>query len=265
VPIVAAALTGFFGKLLKHVGTVLIVAAGIATPLLLRCIYLRLYEFAAGKPIVIQCVDRWSRFKCCGSMLPGRPDLLLRGRCELHLAHRYYRDALAKTSSYRRRRSHQQRIPSKPPFRSVSQSWNEGEKESLSLINCALNVTGLKDISMRRLTDFFLFSPAYCGSPLIGLHPTQEWRLPDPHLDLGQPWRSPAPAAPQMGLGTMRSLSFCLFCQHRWAIGRGNRRRKPVKIPPGLRLVQENARHHERTGLANQPDGWRATSRTCRL
>jgi hypothetical protein len=80
------------------------------------------------------------------------------------------------------------------------------------LINAALNVPASKDLRMQgRLTDFFLFSRYYCGSPLVGYQPTDEWERADPHLDLGTAMAiSGAAAAPQMGLGTRRPLSFWL-------------------------------------------------------
>lgn len=62
-----------------------------------------------------------------------------------------------------------------------------------------------------RLTDFFLFSPAYSGSPLTGYEQTTEWEKADSHLDLGTAMAiSGAAAAPQMGLGTIKRLSFWL-------------------------------------------------------
>ena len=62
-----------------------------------------------------------------------------------------------------------------------------------------------------RLTEFFLFSPKYCGSPLTGYHETASWEKSDAHLDLGTAMAiSGAAAAPQMGLGTMKGLSFWL-------------------------------------------------------
>jgi hypothetical protein len=80
------------------------------------------------------------------------------------------------------------------------------------LINCALNVPGSKNIALQgRLTDFFLFSPCFSGSSLTGFYSTPEWEKADPHLDLGTAMAiSGAAAAPQMGLSTIRSLSFWL-------------------------------------------------------
>jgi hypothetical protein len=62
-----------------------------------------------------------------------------------------------------------------------------------------------------RLTDFFLFSRAFCGSPLIDYRPTTEWEELDPNLDVGAAMAiSGAAAAPQMGLGTVRHGGFWL-------------------------------------------------------
>jgi hypothetical protein len=80
------------------------------------------------------------------------------------------------------------------------------------LINAALNLPGSKNPRVQgRLTDFFLFGRDYCGSPISGYHATAEWERMDWHLDLGTALAiSGAAAAPQMGLGTRRRLSFWL-------------------------------------------------------
>ncbi len=69
------------------------------------------------------------------------------------------------------------------------------------LINAALNVPASKNAAMQgRLTDFFLFSPEYCGSPIIGYHRTTEWEHADPKLSLGTAVATSAAAAsPLMG------------------------------------------------------------------
>src|SRR5207248_2819503 len=68
------------------------------------------------------------------------------------------------------------------------------------------------DSSMQgRLTDFFLFSPAFSGSPLLGYSPTTEWERFDPHLNIGTGMAiSGAAASPQMGTGTMARARFWL-------------------------------------------------------
>jgi hypothetical protein len=80
------------------------------------------------------------------------------------------------------------------------------------LINCALNVPGSRNSAMQgRLTDFFVFSAAYCGSPLIKYHETVAWERANPQLDLATAMAiSGAAAAPQMGLATIKRASFWL-------------------------------------------------------
>jgi hypothetical protein len=80
------------------------------------------------------------------------------------------------------------------------------------LINAAANFPTSVRPSMRgRLTDFFSFTPDYCGSPIVGYWPTEEWEKANFQLDLGTAMAiSGAAASPQMGLGTPRPLSFWL-------------------------------------------------------
>ena len=80
------------------------------------------------------------------------------------------------------------------------------------LINCAMNVPGSKNSAMQgRLTDFFVFSAAYCGSPLITYYETSAWEASNPQLDLATAMAiSGAAAAPQMGLETIKRASFWL-------------------------------------------------------
>ena len=80
------------------------------------------------------------------------------------------------------------------------------------LINAAINVTTSKNPNLRgRTADFFLFSQKYCGSPISGYYPTEDFERLDPHLDLGTAMAiSGAAAAPYMGQMTIRQASFFL-------------------------------------------------------
>src|SRR5205823_12742012 len=89
--------------------------------------------------------------------------------------HRHYRNKLAEAYLIQ---------PAKHP--KPGQPFNESVELKLSnansarapyqLINAALNVPASKNPKMQgRLTDFFLFSRAFCGSPLTGYNPTNEW------------------------------------------------------------------------------------------
>jgi hypothetical protein len=113
------------------------------------------------------------------------------------------------------------------------------------LINCALNVPASDDPAMQgRLTDFFLFSPSYCGSPLVQYQPTKDWERLDSSLDLGTAMAvSGAAAAPQMGTGTIRNFSFWLALFNvrlGYWIRNPRIRRCGPEAPPGLSyLLQE--------------------------
>lgn len=130
------------------------------------------------------------------------------------------------------------------------------------LVNCALNVPGSQDSRMQgRLTDFFLFSRDFCGSPLTDYRPTTDWEALDGALDLGTAMAiSGAAAAPQMGLGTVRNLSFWLAL---FNVRLGYWIRNPVtkpggKVPPpGLSyLLQEMfGSANERRPYINVSDG----------
>jgi hypothetical protein len=262
VPIVASALTGFFGKMLKHGGTLLIVAAGVAAPLFFVGIYLHLYEFAAGKPIVLQGVGTLEPSQILWALC-GFGTLIYFFVVDVNFTspHRHYRDGLAKTFLIQT-----QATPSaKDPFQTgvpirLSELGEKKKRSPYHLINCALNVPGSKDISMQgRLTDFFVFSPAFSGSPLIGYRPTREWEAADPHLDLGTAMAiSGAAAAPQMGLGTKRSLSFWLVLLNiRLGYWARNPKKKTFAGAPGLGcLVQEMlGTMDERGSRVNLTDG----------
>ncbi|OPY93578.1 hypothetical protein A5906_17415 [Bradyrhizobium sacchari] len=113
------------------------------------------------------------------------------------------------------------------------------------LINCALNVPASNNPAMQgRLTDFFLFSPHCSGSPLLGYAPTSAWEDSNPNLDVGTAMAiSGAAAAPQMGTGTMRNMSFWLALFNvrlgYWIRNPKAIRRRP-ETPPGLSyLLQE--------------------------
>jgi len=261
VPVVVSALTGFFGKMLKRGGTLLVVAAGVATPLFFIGVYLRLYEFAAGKAIAVPPVGTLEPAKAllilCGI---GAGIYLLLIDVNFTSPHRHYRDGLARTFLLQTSGA----LPSGEPFQAgvpirLSELGAKAKRGPYHLINCALNVPGSKNISMQgRLTDFFLFSPAFCGSPLLGYCRTQEWEAADPHLDLGTAMAiSGAAAAPQMGLGTMRSLSFWLVLLN---IRLGYWARNPKKHFGGLAglgcLLQEMlGTMNERGSRVNLTDG----------
>ncbi len=91
-----------------------------------------------------------------------------------------------------------------------------GKGTPYHLINAVVNLPNSFHEALReRKADFFLFSPAFCGSPSTGYFETTSWRLPsDRQIDLGTAMAiSGAAIAPYMGLfqvPTMRSLMVLL-------------------------------------------------------
>jgi hypothetical protein len=130
------------------------------------------------------------------------------------------------------------------------------------LVNCALNVPGSQNSRMQgRLTEFFLFSKAYCGSPLTGYQPTTQWETGNSDLDLGTAMAiSGAAAAPQMGLGTIKNLSFWLALFNvRLGYWIRNPEKKPGETvsPPGLTYLLDEmfGRANETRAYLNVSDG----------
>lgn len=83
----------------------------------------------------------------------------------------------------------------------------------LHLINATLNVEASANKELRgRNGDFFLFSRAYCGSPLTGYLTTDKLVKADPHVDLGTAMAiSGAAASTNMGWKTLRQFRFLML------------------------------------------------------
>jgi hypothetical protein len=122
--------------------------------------------------------------------------------------HRHYRDRLAAAFLLRRNKCGD--IETAAPKKLSELLRDEHSALPYPLINAALNVPATKNTQMQgRLTDFFLFSPFCCGSPLTGYYATSDWERADPNLDLATAMAtSGAAASPQMGLRTSPVLGF---------------------------------------------------------
>ncbi len=124
--------------------------------------------------------------------------------------HRFYRDKLAGTFLIRRSAE-----AGKPFEQGVKVRLGDIPGDSpmpYHLLNAALNLPNSRAPEMSgRLTDHFLFSPAYCGSPILGYRKTNDWQLCNPDLDLATAMAvSGAAVSPQMGLGTSGYRRFWL-------------------------------------------------------
>jgi len=258
IPIVTSALTGFFGRLLKHAGTVLIVLSGIATPLFFFGLYFSLYEFAARPTMIFPYIGQVQMsYLLWAILIVGSLIFFFVLDINFTSPHRHYRDRLADAFLIQPRANPSQQEPFEQGVSiRLSELGQVRHKGPYHLINCALNVPGSKNISMQgRLTDFFVFSPAFSGSPLVGYYPTQSWEEVDPHLDLGTAMAvSGAAAAPQMGLGTKKTLSFWLALLN-IRLGYWTRHPKKTKMlfrgSPGLSCLVK-----EMLGTMNEQGPW---------
>jgi hypothetical protein len=88
----------------------------------------------------------------------------------------------------------------------------KAEAAPYRLINATVNLPRSKNPELRgRRGDFFLFSPKFCGSPIVGYGPTSEMETRDPHLDLGSATAiSGAAAGTNMGWKTRTEFRFLL-------------------------------------------------------
>jgi hypothetical protein len=255
IPVIASALTGIFGRLLKRLGFVLVLLTAIAAPLFFFGIYLFLYEWVGNSEFVFQLgrlvVTPWA--------VVGLGAVVYFFILDINFTspHRLYRNKLAEAYLIRPALK-----PTKEkPFDDavsvrLSDLGESAPRAPYHLLNCALNVPGSADPQMQgRLADFFLFSPRYCGSPLTGYEETRKWEKADAHLDLGTAMAiSGAAAAPQMGLGTMKRFSFWLALLN---VRLGYWARKPGKQAllfggaPGLWFLLK-----EMLGTMNEKSAW---------
>ena len=235
IPLVASALAGVFGRVLKRTSLLLLALSVVATPVFFFGLYVVLSTLAARGihftlPIVGELTTLQSELLV---VLGGGAIYFLLLNINATSPHRHYRDKLSE--AFVIQPGDRKPFESDVPIR-LSDLGKDHDRAPYHLINAALNVPGSPNQALQgRLTDFFLFSPAFCGSPITGYFPTRQWEEKDDHLDLGTAMAiSAAAAAPQMGLGTVSRASFWLALLN-VRLGYWLRRPDRVSIgPPGL-------------------------------
>lgn len=208
IPVVSSAFAGVAGKILDRVKLILGILSAVAAPLFFFGIYLALYRWMQRSPAVFAIGSfpvTWVHI----SMVVLAIVYFVLIDVNVTSPHRLYRKKLAEAYLIQKNPK-----PDQPFNEAVELKLSKANspRAPYQLINAALNVPASKNPAMQgRLTDFFLFSCAFCGSPLTGYKPTTDWESKDGHLDVGTAMAiSGAAAAPQMGLGTRRRLSFWL-------------------------------------------------------
>jgi len=116
--------------------------------------------------------------------------------------HKLYRDQLANTF-----------VQATPGAADLPLSTvDAGQSAPYHLINATVNLPSSTSPVLRdRKGDFFLFSKCWSGAPAVGYLPTNRWKANGAEVDLATAMAvSGAAASPQMGLGSMQSLSALL-------------------------------------------------------
>ncbi len=164
--------------------------------------------------------------------------------------HKLYRDQLAKTFVW----------PSGAPEIPLSQ-MNPTQRAPYHLINATVNLpSSTSDVLRDRKGDFFLFSKHWVGSTAVEYRPASCWKTKRSPVDLATAMAiSGAAASPQMGLGSIPSLSALMTLLNiRLGFWLANPRSAPPITPPGfsclLREMTGWVMSEERTWL-NVSDG----------
>jgi hypothetical protein len=258
IPILASAFTQLFGRRFKRAGSALVILFAVAAPVCLLGMYFLLYEWAQGgkMPVAFGQGPLERTWVLC-LLAIGASIYLWVLNINFTSPHRHYRNKLAGAYLIQPESG----APPNGPFQSAVSKRLSKLSAALvrgpyHLLNCALNVPSSTDPKMQgRLTDFFLFSPGYCGSPLTGYSETKEWDEADPHLDLGTAMAiSGAAAAPQMGLGTRKHLRFWLALLNirlGYWVRNPKKKAKRYGITPGLSFLLR-----EMLGWMNEKSPW---------
>lgn len=202
-----AALLGIatLGRRLGHPRLVPVLVFAVAAPILLLTIQLATYEwlrYRSPAELALFAVALAS----AAAVLYAATDI------NITALHRHYRDKLAGTFLIQRSPGANPAAPFAAGVRIKLSAILPDHRGPYPLLNGALNVPGSRNSAMQgRLTDFFLFSPSFMGSPVTGYHPTERWEAADPDLDLATAMAvSGAAASPQAGLRRLGRLSFWL-------------------------------------------------------
>ncbi|HEV2153002.1 hypothetical protein [Bradyrhizobium sp.] len=242
VPLVSSGLLVLVGRRFPLIRPVLIGLSALAAPVLFFGLEQYVYDFVASG---YGLASPWVIFGVIAATFGGPVLFYFFFDINFTSPNRYYKRKLSEAYLL-------QLNPSDPNASLVSSvslrvsECAQGGRVPYHLINCALNVPASQNPAMQgRLTDFFLFSPYFSGSPLLDYSPTSSWEAANHALDLGTAMTvSGAAAAPQMGLGTIRNLSFWLAIFNvrlgYWIRNPAALRRRARETPPGLfYLLQE--------------------------
>ncbi|MCY1644067.1 hypothetical protein [Methylorubrum sp. SL192] len=257
IPLTASALLSLLNQRHFRTKLVLTILAALAAPVLFLGIELYVYLWLTGT--AYGPADLSNRYSVLGTLLLGLWIFGILLDINFTSPHRHYRRKLAETFLIQPKDD----IPDNISFNAdVSTKLSDlliSSCGSYPLMNCALNVPGSSNTTIQgRLTDFFLFSPAYCGSPLTRYQCTKTWERSNPNLNVGTAMAiSGAAVSPVMGVNSDNRARFWLTLLNARL---GYWLRKPNKLrllPPNIFYLLKELRGsmNEKSGFINVTDG----------
>lgn len=194
------------------IGSLVFLLLWLCGPVLFGYAYFELCRVYIAAPHAGIEFLRWTIPAHCFIWLLAAGSFVYSFMCNVNFTslHRFYRNRLAQTFLLDGSNAGQ-------PVPVERQSLSELRKTPKSaapyhILNAALNLpsSGIDELRGRD-SDFFMFTKHYCGSPVAGYQDTQKWEDADSHLDLGTAMAiSGAAAAPQMGMVSIRGVSFLM-------------------------------------------------------
>ncbi|MFM0111710.1 patatin-like phospholipase family protein [Paraburkholderia nemoris] len=215
IPVVSAGVIALLGRRSARVQIPLAAIAGCVAPVFVVGLELLIYQWLTG---VGPNLAAWAWMPSARASMLAL--LLLATFVVVYVPldinftspHRHYRRKLAEAFLIQPARDQKADQPFDSGVRIKLSEMNPQARAPYHLMNAALNVPASDNPAMQgRLTDFFVFSRDFCGSPLTGYAKTQVWEKLDRGLDVGTAMAtSGAATSPLMGPQTKQYQTFWL-------------------------------------------------------
>jgi hypothetical protein len=215
IPVVSAGVIALLGRRNERIQTPLGAIAGCAAPVFVVGLELLIYQWlnGVGSDFTSWTWMPWTRV---GQLALALVAIFFVVCLPLDInftsPHRHYRRKLAEAFLIQPARRKGLDRPFDTGVRIKLSGINSRDRAPYHLLNAALNVPNSDSPAMQgRLTDFFVFSRDFCGSPLTGYAKTQVWEDLDKELDVSTAMAtSGAATSPLMGLQTEKYQTFWL-------------------------------------------------------
>lgn len=220
------------------IGSLLFLLLWLCGPVLFAYAYFELCRVYIAAPHAGIEFLQWTIPAHCFIWLLAAGSFVYSFMCNVNFTslHRFYRNRLTQTFLLSGAKAGKPEPVERQPLSELRMSPQS--TAPYHIVNAALNLPSSKVDELRgRDCDFFMFTKHYCGSPVIGYQETQKWQDADSHLDLGTALAiSGAAAAPQMGMVSVRGVSFLMTLLN---VRMGYWQRKPFTDKEGFRVLRK--------------------------